>query len=692
MNAMFRVKAYGCAVLMLCTAMGSSALTLGRAQGAVFIGKPLDLRVQVQLDSAEDVQASCMDAEVYYGDSRVEASRVAVAVEPAGAASALGPTVRVTSTALVNEPVVTVNFRVGCQQKLSKRYTIFPEVSTSVVEPIAPKASSRSAAPQVNLPALVAAPSRSATPSTGEPVTRSARSEPSRRSAVAENPVAKPARQAKEVTPTPPLPIVRLKPPTKASGKSRLTLDSLDLLIDRDPILRVTPELLTLPREDLAARAEAAALWRSLNTSPEELVLQGEKAAAFEKDLKSLYSITAQNQKGLTDLVSKVERAESERYANGLVYALAGLLLISLLALAWVWRRAKAVSPSNWRDGIDSGDSLMAELVKAPPVVRPRPSAARPEAPTADEPVAPHPEAPVSAHSPLDFDLSDMDLEPPPFAPTDRAKAPFANSASAALDSVAPPLSARALAQSGPRAISASGSAGADPVDSSELLDVRKQANFFMSLGETQQAIDLLVNHIAQVGESSPVVCLDLLKIYYKQGREPEYEALRKEFNNWFTGRVPVIDHFTKEGRGLDRYPNVLDQIVALWPNPRVLEYIENCMYHHSSDEYEPHFDLLAYRELLLLHGVAQRIVRVSDDSQDVAALVRIAARAPSGDTAGDADSDAVGHRVGAQYRGAWKRNPLPKRKSRLGADESQSGADTLSPPLAGTTELDFLS
>lgn len=691
MKAVFRLKAGVCGVLMLCTAMGSAALTLGRAQGAVFIGKPLDLRVQVQFDAADEAQSACMDAEVFYGDTPLETAKINVVVEPA--ASAQGPIVRVTSPVLVNEPIVTVNFRVGCQQKLSKRYTVFPEVATSVVEPPAPRTAARSPVAPVTLPVVPAAAplagpatAAAANPSGRSTTARSRAESTAQPRAAAERPVAKPARVAPEAAPTPAAAPVRTKPAAKASGKSRLKLDPLDLLIERDPVLQATTELLTLPQENPAARAEAAALWRSLNTSPEELLLQEAKAKAFEKDLKSLYAVTAQNQKGLMDLVAKVERAESERYANGLVYTLGGLLLISLLVLAWVWRRAQRVRPSHWRDGLDSGDSLMAELVKAPPVSRPR----APSAPSAPAAAAARDVPTPSAMSPLDFDLSDMGLAPQPAAPTARVQDPYLDSSPASLDTVPRPLSAVALAQAGGRDFSVSISGGLRAIDSTELLDVRKQASFFMSLGEVQQAIDLLVNHIAQVGQSSPLVCLDLLKIYYKEGREPEYEALRKEFNNWFTGHVPVIDDFGDEGRSLDKYPNVLDQIVALWPDPRVLEYIENCMYHHSSDEYEPHFDLLAYRELLLLHGVAKRIVRMSDDAHDAAALVRIAARAPSGDSADVGSSADVAHRLGAQHRGAWKRNPVPVPPSRQKTKDPQADVETRGSPLDGTTDFDF--
>lgn len=670
MNAAYRIKAV-CGLVLLCTAMGSAALTLGRAQGAVFIGKPLDLRVQVQFDAAEEVQAACMDAEVFYGDTPLDTSKIAVVLEPGGAR---GPTVRVTSPVLVNEPIVTINFRVGCQQKLSKRYTAFPEVATSVVEPLAPQTqtSSRSAAAGVSLPTVGAASPVVPAPAPGaqrnsKPVRTSA-AEPV---ATGERPTTKPARQASVEAQAPPAQPIRPKTAAKANGKSRLKLDPLDLLIERDPVLQATTELLTLPQENAALRAEAAALWRSLNTSPEELLLQEAKTRAFEKDLKSLYAVTAENQKGLMNLVAKVERAESERYANGLVYALAALLLISLGVLVWMWRRMRAARKVHWQDGLDTGDSLMAELVQAPPDTRPRaPSPAvasdfapvsRPVAAPAAMPAAAPTPAPAMPDALMDLDLDLDAVEPtPPAAPP----APATNGQRARR-----PL-AEAVGAPSVRDLSISMAGGLRAIDSTELLDVRKQAGFFMSLGEVQKAIDVLTTRIAQAGESSSLVCLDLLKIYYKEGREPEYELLRHEFNNCFTGRVPPIDDFSNEGRALEKYPKVVDQIVALWPDPRVLEYIENCIYHHSSDVYEPDFDLLAYRELLLLHGVAKRIVRSADDESDshAAGLVRIAARAPSADSAFDSLSGDLGDRVGAEHRapGGAIRCARPSRLRRI--------------------------
>ena len=48
-----------------------------------------------------------------------------------------------------------------------------------------------------------------------------------------------------------------------------------------------------------------------------------------------------------------------------------------------------------------------------------------------------------------------------------------------------------------------------------------------------------------------------------------------------------------------------------------MLEYIEDCIFRNPGDESGPNFDMAAYGELLMLHGVAKRIVRASVDGAD---------------------------------------------------------------------------
>jgi hypothetical protein len=410
---------------------------------------------------------------------------------------------------------------------------------------------------------------------------------------------------------------------------------------------------LTLPQENPDKRAEAAAQWAALNATPEAMQREAAQAQSMEKDLKSLYAVTAENQKGLMELVAKVQRAESERYANGLVYT----LLYQLRRWRGLWR-SRGLGPS-WRKGWDIATAcIRPDAIQSvrpcwcvPPAPSPTPAAAAEQArvPERTPDVAPNVASAgsIADLAELDFDL---DLMEPPSAPVALAPAPR------------PPP--KASARSPVRDFSDSRSGGLRSVDSADLLDVRQQAEFFVSLGEHQKAIDLLTTRIAQCGESSPLVCLDLLKIYHALGRESEFEFMRTEFNAWFTGLVPAFADFGREGRSLEHYPQILNQIVAMWPDASVLEYIENCIYHHATDTDGPTFDLQAYRDLLLLHAVAKRIVRGPDGGADSHAseLMRIPAQAPVA-VLGDEDqhavvSTSVVHRAGAEHRGAWKRSP----------------------------------
>lgn len=135
-----------------------------------------------------------------------------------------------------------------------------------------------------------------------------------------------------------------------------------------------------------------------------------------------------------------------------------------------------------------------------------------------------------------------------------------------------------------------------------------------MSLGQHEQAIEILEHRLEESGESSPLVFLDLLGIFHTLGRKTEFEAVRSDFNRLFSGHMPAFTEFSEEGQTLDGYAEVVRRIAALWPSARVLEFIEDCIFRNPGDESGQRFDMAAYRELLMLHGVAKRIVRVSVD------------------------------------------------------------------------------
>ena len=76
---------------------------------------------------------------------------------------------------------------------------------------------------------------------------------------------------------------------------------------------------------------------------------------------------------------------------------------------------------------------------------------------------------------------------------------------------------------------------------------------------------------------------------------------------------MPDYDHFLEEGNDLETYAGVCRQIVSMWGTDEVIEYIEQCLVRSSVDELGHNFDLEAFRDLLLLHGLMRRMDRDPD-------------------------------------------------------------------------------
>jgi hypothetical protein len=408
----------------------------------------------------------------------------------------------------------------------------------------------------------------------------------------------------------------------KPVGGSRLKLEPLDLSFDRDPVLRLSDELLIVPQE-LATpeRAQAAAIWRALNLSPEDALRDAQRLESLQTDIAAIQTVTSNNQKSLLELREKLQRAQSEKYANGLVYSLIALCMFAFAAVVFLWQRLRQVQAPSWTQGIDASDSM---LVYADQGHDPQPTAPEPEK-QVTPPFNPSVTSPTASAVDLDINL----MEAPSSAPRpqrDSASSAFANSRS---------------------------------MNSQELVDIRQQAEFFITLDQHDKAIELLSTRVAQCGETSPLICLELLSLYHSLGRREDFDILRTEFNHWFTGYVPEFPSFLDEGQALNNYPGVLSRITELWPAPSVLDYIECTIYQHSNVQTDARFDLQAYRELLLLHSIAKRITRLAYGNEDEhpSEFMRIPASASAldaDDTQAPADSRAIAHRAGAHLRGTW--------------------------------------
>lgn len=567
------------ACILLSTAVGSSAVTLGRHSGAALIGQPLDVRVQLLVAPEEDPTNQCVTTDVFYGDTQVSPGTVRSIPQKAAGADAQA-SVRIQSTLPVNEPIVTLYVKAGCSNPFTRRYVLLADLSS---EPVA-------SAPAA--PATLAAPLRPPAAESSTPP----RTAPARADAAAGNtgtsvrPAPGATGQA-NVRPTPasrPPSVVRRPPPVVATPRLQLDPVDLDPGIERDPTLRLSPLMLSEPGTSQEARAAAAEQWKAINASPEDILRDARKLSTLEAEAAELRGAQTRDQASLAELRSQLEQARDQRYSNPLVHALGALLLLALLALLLMWRR-KSQAPGSeasraWWSA-DPDDKAAADRLGATAV----PQAAMP--------------VPVNNEDKdIDFNLDDdssFDSLNPPKAGTVR--------------SGRPPLAAEpapALQTRDKREFSSSAIGGSRSIATEELFDVQQQADFFVSLGEDGQAIEVLRNHLAESHEPSALAYLDLFKLYHRLGRRHDYDQLRDEFNQVFNAGAPPFDHYTDAGRGLEAYETAFSRIQSLWPDPRVLDLIEQSIFRDASDDEVEVFDLEAYRELLLLHAMAKDLIK----------------------------------------------------------------------------------
>jgi hypothetical protein len=581
---------------LLLTAASSMAMSLGRHSGAMLIGRPLDLSVQAVLEVQDDAGNLCLEADVFYADNKLDKSRIRVTLERSATVPAQA-VIRIRSAVLIDEPVVTVYLRAGCQLKTERRYVSLAElVSEAAPDKTAPA------------PTPVAVPVRPAVvPSinAGTPTAELTSSKPpspksskrTRAKATAAEPMdagsVAPIQQAKELAETPKTKTQRTPTATKdskpaAPAKARLKLEPLDLTIERDPQLKSSAELLSMPASNPQERAAASALWRALSAQPQDILRDTEKLQALENSVRGLQTQSQKTLASIDDLNVKLQQAQSERYANALVYALAALLLVALAGMAYLLRQRGSGQPSEsadkpwWRKN-EAYQSQQEAWIDSLPQPQQHDSAVSRAASV--------PRSRLVDVS-VDFDLERAGGKSAGAKPA--AAADFVNSV---------PLASKDRSDFGASLLQLNRAVKAE-----ELFDVQQQADFFVSIGQQEQAIEVLRSHIAENDETSALVYLDLFNLYHQLKRAEEYEALRLSFNQRFNTQVPTFELYTDKNLGLEAYQQAMSRIEALWPSPKVLEIIEESLFRRP-DANSDAFNLEAYRELLMLYSVAKEII-----------------------------------------------------------------------------------
>lgn len=592
--------------LMLLAAGSSMAMSLGRHGGATLIGRPLDIAVQAALEAQDDAANLCLDADVFYADNRLDISRVRVTLEKSASAPSQA-LIRIRSSVLVDEPVVTIYLRVGCQLKTERRYVILAELVSEAAPdknmstPMLPAAPIRPAViPSVNTVTPTTDAVAPNTDKTDKPVKRS-RSRESKAagqtqagSAATVEAMPQPLREQAQTSRVEPKRVTVAAKESKAplAAKARLKLESLDLVMERDPQLKSSTELLSIPAANPQERAAASALWRALSAQPQDILRDTEKLQALENSVRSFQAQSQKTLLSIDDLNLKLEKAQSERYANALVYSLLAALLAAMAGLAYLLRhrllgRRGELGDRPWWRKNEAFENQQDAWIDSSPVA----------------------------------EQDDLAL------PNERAKSSLGSSAKSILVDVDFAIDPAVVKSGGYRSTAVPGFVNSIPLDSKyrsdfgssmlhphralkaeELFDVQQQADFFTSIGQHEQAIELLRSHIAGNSETGALVYLDLFNQYHQLQRPEEYESLRLSFNQRFNAQMPSFELYTDKNLGLEAYPHAMSRIEALWPSPKVLDIIEELLFRQPDSNAVP-FNLQAYRELLMLYSVAKEII-----------------------------------------------------------------------------------
>lgn len=543
------------------------ALGFGKVSGATALGHPLNFAVGLRLEGDESLEAGCVTADVTVGDRPLPADVVRARVVRAGQGGERR--IRVTTTLPIEEPIVSVTVRAGCPERLSRAFVVFadpphtlPRVGDNDTD-IAEGADARAQSPF----AAAASPApRPARPSASEAAAPRRATPPSAQASG-------PARRARAAATAP------------RTSRPVLQLDPADESPYAEPTLRMTTALGTLPAASGAGGGTGAAL-----PDPDDIRRQQDQARlqALEASVRQLREDGVARERALTALQQQAREMAAQRYANPLVYTLAGLcavLGLGLVAALWLRRRDRAEAAwwaAAGHEVAEARSVLGSDAANEPaPTTHPAAIAAAPE--PAPRPSSAPVVTPVAAPEPQPAEVyavrRDVAGEP-------------------------------AVAE--PRR----------PMSAEELIDLEQQVEFFVVLGQDDAAIDLLMGHVRSTSGVSPLPYLKLLEIYRRREEREPYERIRERFNRRFNAYAPEWGVDPETGFDLEGYPEVLGRLQGIWQMPSMaMELLDTQLFRRDAG---PTFDVPAYRELLFLYGIARDLAERDLPSSGVDLLLPI--------------------------------------------------------------------
>ncbi|WP_374565440.1 FimV family protein [Ideonella sp.] len=574
-------------------AIEAQAIGFGRLSTSAVLGQPLNLPVPLRLEPGERIEPECVSAEIVLGDNALSHDRFRVRLEPSGR-STNDWVARITTLVPIDEPVLDITLTVGCDRRFSRRFVAFadpPAVSQARAAPIEPESV---AAPASGVVALVA---NEAGPAAEAP----------RRStkAAATPPVRKPARSASQAH-------AKAEPKATRTGKRRATAAASPAPTRPSAVaanggarllLEIDGPRLKLDMEEPIFMPPAVAAGDGAASVPD-----GEAASMPEADRlrmleKALADLQREGQASReTAAILKARLVEAENRGRAVPW-LIGLVLLAMGIAAWLaWRSRRhhlvnsEVPPHWWSPAGEAAGAAEPAGQEDGPVDEPPPS----NLGDLDVPREAADTSPLPAALALERDLP---------APGGGAISSRSPSSMPPVVFQPEPLHERTMVISSPpsfmRPEPASEPAVAREVSVEELLDLEQQADFFIALGQEEAAIDLLMAHLRSTGGLSPLPYTKLLEIYRRQGDRDAYERIRTRFNRRFNAYAPEWEDGPLSGRALEDYPDVVQHLQSLWPEPLDAMAMLEAMLFRKDAAYEL-FDLPAYKDVLLLYALAR--------------------------------------------------------------------------------------
>ena len=345
--------------------------------------------------------------------------------------------------------------------------------------------------------------------------------------------------------------------------------------------LRSSSDLQSLPsQESSPERARAVAQWKALNASMGgSTELADERVLALSAQAVAARAATAQAQSAANVLQQRLDQLQAERSSPALVYALWALLAATLAGwggYAWRTRRHAAAATPDWSDAVAESTARGVQREGLPSRQDP--------ASLLDKDL----DVLLQKKSPAQGNILPPAAVPPVFIPTAAPMpAPMPDPVVAPVAPLAPVVPAVKVVQ---------------PED---LFDLQQQAEFFISVGEHDQAIAVMSKHIAQNHAASPWAYLELLRLYRSLSRVGPFNQLRTQFQQHFNAQVPEFAAFHQVNRRLLDYPEVLARIEALWSDDAVVPLLEGLLFCRNATAPLERFDLCAYDDLLMLYAIA---------------------------------------------------------------------------------------